>query len=299
MRVLVIGGTGFIGKELCKELKAGGHEVLILARNVIKTKAVLEKFGQVMEWPKPPMLPDNLGVINAVINLAGESIGEGCWTEAKKQRILNSRIRVTKEIIRAIENKLIAPQVFINASAIGYYGPRADEILTENELAGGDFLAEVCKQWEAEAMQAKDFGVRVAAIRIGVVLGKEGALPKMLLPFKFYLGGPIGTGKQWLSWIHIRDLVRIFRFVLENEISGPVNGTAPEPLTMKEFCQSLGKVLGRPSWLTVPGFSMRLALGEKASLLLYGQRVVPRKVLDQGFEFIFSSPRKALEELLG
>ncbi|EGW39449.1 TIGR01777 family oxidoreductase, partial [Desulfosporosinus sp. OT] len=234
------------------------------------------------------------------INLAGESIGNHRWSKSVKQEILASRIRTTGAIVTAINNHTIRPNVLISASAVGYYGPRQDEEITESEEAGQDFLAQVCREWENETNKVQSNLTRVVTIRIGVVLGIEGALNRMLMPFKFYIGGPLGTGMQWLSWIHIQDLTSMVRFIVENEeVNGPVNASAPESVRMRDFCKVLGEVLNRPSWLPVPEVLLKIALGQMAEMLIHGQRVVPRKILGADFEFRFPKLRSALEDALG
>ena len=213
---------------------------------------------------------------------------------------MTSRIRTTCAIVSAINDRTIQPRVLINASAVGYYGPCQDEEITEIEEAGQDFLAQVCRDWENEAYKAQSDLTRVATIRIGVVLGRKGALNRMKIPFKFYMGGPLGKGNQWLSWIHIKDLTSMIRFVIENqELTGPINATAPDSVTMREFSHVLGEVMNSPSWLPVPTWILKIALGQMAEMLLNGQRVVPNKIIDAGFEFRFSKLKSALENVFG
>jgi uncharacterized protein (TIGR01777 family) len=238
--------------------------------------------------------------IDAVVNLAGESIGSRRWSDSVKQEILASRIRTTGAIVTAINNRTIQPKVLINASAVGYYGPRQDEEITESEAVGQDFLAQICRDWENEAYKVQNDLTRVVTIRIGVVLGNEGALNRMSMPFKCYIGGPLGTGNQWLSWIHIQDLTSMIRFIIEHqELTGPINATAPESVRMRDFCKALGSVLKRPSWLPVPELLLKIALGQMAEMLLHGQRAVPEKILGAGFNFRFPKLRSALEDALG
>jgi uncharacterized protein (TIGR01777 family) len=237
--------------------------------------------------------------VDVVVNLAGESIAKSRWTNSVKQEILASRIKATKALVAAINDGYIQPKVLINASAVGYYGPCGDEEKTEETGAGQDFLAQVCQEWENEAYKVQNPITRVITARIGLVLGAEGALNKMVLPFKIYLGGSLGSGSQWLSWIHINDLTRLIMFMMEyRELSGPINATAPEPVRMKTFCSVLGKVLNRPSWLPVPELMLKIALGEMAEMLLHGQRVVPKKAINAGFEFRYPNLRLALEDVL-
>lgn len=301
MKVLIFGGTGFIGKNLCNELLSAGYKVCIVSRN--PKRADLSGSGvEVIEWNSSAgSLPvELLEGVNLIINLAGESIGNRRWTQSIKEKILDSRVQTTQAIVNAIKQKQVFPKVLINASAIGFYGPHGDEEISESTPAGQDFLAKVCQAWEAEAFKAQALGVRVVALRTGMVIGDEGALARMMTPFRFYIGGPLGTGAQWMSWIHIKDLTRLIRFAAENEnINGPVNATAPEPVKMKEFCKVLGQVMGRPSWLPVPGFLLKVVLGEMSDMLLNSQRILPKKILKEGFLFQFSATKTALKDIIG
>lgn len=301
-KVLVLGGTGFVGKNLCSALVSAGYQVFVLTRNLTKARQVLGNNIKTLVWHGPQSLTPSAALPETeyIINLAGESIGEGRWTRQKKKRILDSRVNTTRTVVNAIKNKTLKPSLLINASAVGFYGPHGDEQLTEDTPAGQDFLARVCRAWESEAYEARALGVNVITLRIGMVLGKNGgALDKMQLPFKFYMGGPLGTGDQWLSWIHLEDLTGSIIYILENgNITGPVNTTAPHPVTMREFCRTLGKVMGKPSWLQVPTTVLRLALGEQADMLLNGQRVIPAKLQDAGYTFKFPTLNQALENII-
>ncbi len=306
MKVAIFGGTGFIGKNLVEELLGYGYQVSIVTRSLDKAEEFLAKNAQgketkAVKWD--PSLPlssvSELKDTEVIVNLAGESIGSRRWTDSVKQEILDSRVRITQAIVSAINDGYIQPHVFINASAVGYYGPSGDTAINESAAVGGDFLAQVCQAWENEANQVKNSGTRVATLRTGLVLGTEGALNKMLLPFKLYLGGPLGSGKQWLSWIHIKDLTHLIKYIIEDrELSGPVNGTAPVPVTMKTFCSSLGEVLERPSWLPVPELALKAVLGQMSEMLLHGQRAIPQKALSAGFEYLFPDLKLALEDVL-
>ncbi len=302
MKVLIFGGTGFIGRNLILELVGAGYEVGVVTRDSQKTgrlgKGVkaIEWDCTAANWPEVDGLED----FNAIVNLAGESIGNRRWSKPVKEQILNSRVQTTRAIVKAIMDKRIRPRVLINASAVGFYGPRGEDEITEKTPAGKDFLARVCRAWEDEAQKARALGVRVVPIRIGVVLGEAGALARMKTPFRFFLGGPLGNGNQWMSWIHVKDLTGLIRFAIEKEnINGPVNATAPEPLRMKDFCQVLGSLMGRPSWLPVPALMLKIVLGEMADMLLNSQRVLPEKIIREGFVFKFSSLKNALGDILG
>lgn len=293
MKVLITGGTGFIGKALSRELTNSGYNVLITTRRRTDSK---EKFT----WNLPALIPsDTMSNIDAVVNLAGESIASGRWTKTRKERIMSSRTNITRALVQSMQNANPKPKVLISASAIGFYGPRGDEFVTEDTPPSTDFLADVCKAWEAEALKAEEMGVRVVPVRIGGVLESDGgALPKMIMPFKFFLGGPIGSGKQWFSWIHRDDITGIIKYALENElISGPANLTAPEPVTNKEFSSALGRAISRPSWLPVPGFIVKLTLGELGDIILTGQRVLPEKALKAGYKFKHPDVDEALRTI--
>ncbi|MCO1603589.1 TIGR01777 family oxidoreductase [Desulfosporosinus nitroreducens] len=302
MNVLIFGGTGFVGRNLIEELLMNGYKVSVVTRNHQKT---VNQFGnkiQVIEWDNIDPLSSiyKFDQIDFVINLAGESIGSRRWTNSVKDEIIASRIRTTGAIVAAINNGTIQPKVLINASAVGYYGLCEDEEITESAEAGQDFLAQVCREWENEAYKVQNTGTRVATIRIGVVLGNEGALNRMALPFRYFIGGPLGNGNQWLSWIHIRDLTSMIRFIIEHqELAGPINAVAPNPVRMGEFSKMLGKVLARPSWLPVPEILLKIALGQMAEMLLHGQRAVPKKVLSADFKYKFPKLKAAIENAMG
>ncbi|WP_088226180.1 TIGR01777 family oxidoreductase [Desulfosporosinus sp. FKB] len=298
MKALIFGGTGFVGRNLTVELLANGYQVYVVTRNPSKTTNTLENGVKVIEWDNhsPLTSMNQLSEIDVVINLAGESIGNRRWSKSVKQEILESRIRTTEAIVTAINNRTIQPKVLINASAVGYYGDCQDAEIIESEKAGGDFLAQVCRAWENEASKVQSDLTRVVTPRIGVVIGSEGALSRMAMPYRFYLGGPLGKGNQWISWIHIQDLTSMIRYLIEHqELTGPVNATTPYPMRMKDFCEILGEVLNRPSWLPMSELLLRIALGEMADMLLHGQRVIPKRLLNAGFEFKYPKLRSALE----
>jgi uncharacterized protein (TIGR01777 family) len=235
----------------------------------------------------------------AIVNLAGEGIADGRWSEERKKSIYLSRINAGKAVIDAITSATVKPKVLIQASGVGFYGPHGDEILTESSAPGSDFLAQVCFDWEASTEAAESIGVRRAVIRSGIVLSNEGgAWPRIVLPFKLFAGGPIGSGKQYWPWIHIDDEIRAIRFLIENEeASGVFNLSAPTPLTNKEFSAKLGKVMGRPSLLPVPDFALKTGFGEMSTVLLDGQRAVPQRLQDLAFDFKFPTAEAAFQDL--
>lgn len=294
MKVFVIGGSGFIGSALTRELSGAGHEVVISTR---KETALQNK----LTWTPPDLIPpDTISKFDAVINLAGENIFSERWTSAKKERIRSSRVDTTKALVESMGASMKRPDVLINASAIGYYGPHGDEDVNERTPPGGDFLAGLCEEWEAAALQANKLGIRVVIPRFGIILGEGGgALSKMLGPFKAFVGGYIGSGKQWMSWVHIDDITGFIRYALENKsVSGPFNVTAPGPVRNREFGSALGKVLGRPAFFPVPALALKLALGEFGDVLLTGQRVVSGKALKAGYIFKYTDVNDALKAIL-
>lgn len=294
MRILITGGTGFIGRPLTQHLMARSHEVVVWSRDPDAARARLPDGAEVVG------APEEAGGIDAAVNLAGENLGSGRWTATRKQRFLESRLHVTQRLVEALRTGGV--KRLVSASAIGYYGSRGDEVVTENDppapkLQGG---LDICAAWEAEACRAEDFGAAVARVRIGLVLHPEGGgLQQMLTPFRFGIGGPMGSGKQWWSWIHRHDLVRLFAFLVENEATGAFNGTAPNPLTQRDFARVLGRVMRRPSFMPTPGFALKLALGDMAELLTKGQRVMPKRTQEAGFTFEFPELEAALRDLLG
>ena len=303
MRVLITGATGFIGRALCERLH-DGYEIIALSRNATRAQQSLGHLARVLQWDAktPAGWAAQADGALAIINLAGENIGSGRWTKSKKHRILWSRLDAAKAIVEAVKQANEKPKVIIQASAIGYYGSRRDEQLDETSQAGQGFPANVCQRAESFEGKIENLGVRFVAIRTGLVLGpKGGALDKLAKPFRFYLGGHIGSGSQWVSWISLDDELAAIEFLIENEhLHGVFNLTAPQPVTMKEFSKILGRVLKRPVWLPVPGFVVRLALGEMADkLLLSGQRVLPKRLLEAGFQFNYANVENALDAILG
>ena len=295
---LITGGSGFIGKALVPALLESGTKITILTRQPEETK---RQFNQAVSVISDLSELGPQDRFDSVINLAGFGIADKRWSDAIKQTIIDSRINTTAALIEYLKHAEIKPEVFVSGSAIGVYGLRDDQIL--DETAGGDdsFSSQLCQQWEAEAKQAEALGIRVCYLRTGVVLGKNGgALSKMLPPFKFGLGGPMGSGKQWMSWIHRDDLVGIIMHILSNKtIQGAVNGTAPTPVTNKEFSSKLGKALKRPAFIPLPAFVVKLLMGEMGEeLLLCGQRVVPAKAQAAQYSFKYPDLESALREIL-
>jgi len=302
MRVLISGVTGFIGTRLAETLARQGHEVWGLSRNPESARKKVPQLSDAFAWnPMTQQPPANaLTDVDALVHLAGETV-TGRWTEKKKQRIRDSRVLGTRNLVAGLESSKRRPPVLVAGSAIGWYGDKGDKKLTEEMKPGRDFLAETCERWEAEADRAERLGVRVVCVRTGIVLGPGGgALQAMLLPFKLGAGGPLGSGKQWWSWIHRDDLVAIMQLAIENDaMRGPYNGTAPEPVRQKEFAKVLGKVLHRPAFMPAPAFALKLVLGGFSSELLGSKRVLPQGVQRQNFEFAHPQLEGALRDILG
>jgi uncharacterized protein len=301
MRIVITGGTGLIGGALARDLAAAGHDVVILTRNVAKS-GPLPLGARAAQWDAKTAAgwADLLNGDTAIVNLAGESIGTGRWTAAKKRRIRESRVESGRAVLAAIRQAAEKPRVLLQGSAVGYYGRSGDEIATESHPPGEDFLARVCVDWEASTDEVESIGVRRVVLRTGVVLSDAGgALPRMALPFRLLAGGPLGNGRQWFPWIHIADEVAAIRFLLEREDArGPFNLTAPRPFTNRGFSRVLGKALHRPSLMPAPAFALRLVLGEMADMLLYGQRAVPHRLLERGYVFRHPEALGALRDLL-
>lgn len=299
MHIVISGGSGFVGKELQKYLIDKGHQVTILTRS-LEGKQGLDGV-KIVEWMNKGNRPEaELAHVDAIVNLAGESISGTRWTKTKREKILSSRINTSKEINRIISNLEKKPDVLIQASAVGYYGMSEDEIFTENSSSkANDFLATVVKEWELEAEKVQSLNVRTVFTRFGVILGNGGALPLMVLPYKFGIGGTIGSGKQWVPWVHIEDAVQmIAHAIIHPDIHGPMNITSPNPVRMKEFGHTVSKVLTRPHWLPVPSFLMKLGLGEMSDMLLKGQNVLPEVAIKHGYTFAFPHLTVALENIL-
>ncbi len=300
MRVIITGGTGLIGTALTKLLSSNNHEIFILTRR-FPDNPKLRAGVQHVQWDAATAegwghLVDGA---DAVINLAGEGIADGRWSEERKRRIYASRVNAGKAVMEAITAAATKPKVLIQASGVDYYGPHYDEILTEDAAPGSGFLAQVCFDWEASTAEAERLGVRRAVIRSGVVLSNDGgAWPRIVLPFKLFAGGPIGSGNQYWPWIHIDDEVQAIRFLIDNEnASGAFNLSAPAPLTNKEFAVTLGKVMGRPAFFPVPSAALKIAFGEMSTVLLDGKRAVPHHLLELGYSFKYPTAEAAFRDL--
>jgi uncharacterized protein (TIGR01777 family) len=307
MRILITGGTGLIGRALSANLAADGHEVVVLSRSPERAKdlpdRVRAEFWDARTADGWAHLADGA---NAIVNLAGANLAGSSfipsrWTAERKRIIRESRTQAGQAVVEAVKQAGTKPGMVIQASGVGYYGFTGDERLTEDAPPGDDFLAQLAsRDWEPSTEAVESMGVRRAIIRTGAVLDrKEGALPRLLFQYRLFVGGPIGGGRQWLSWIHPADAVAAIRYLIERqEASGPFNLTAPEPKPNAEFGRALGRVMGRPSFVPIPGLPLRLALGEISSVVLEGQRVIPRRLLDLGFEFRFPMAEAALKDVL-
>jgi uncharacterized protein (TIGR01777 family) len=294
MHHLITGGSGFIGSALCRSLVADGHRVTVLTRDIGRARRHV---------PEAVSLIDRLDFaedVDAVVNLAGENLAGGRWTAARKHEFLGSRIGTTKRLLDWIGRQARAPAVLVSGSAVGWYGPRGDDELDEDAGLGSDFSAHLCRDWEAEAVKAEALGVRVCRVRTGIVLGVDGgALKQMLLPFRLGIGGRMGSGRQWMSWVAREDLVALIRWLVEHDNArGAYNGTAPAPVTNAQFARTLGAALHRPALLPTPAFALRLLFGEMSDLLVTGQRVVPKRALVEGFAFMHPELGSALPAVL-
>lgn len=306
MRVVITGGTGLIGRDLARAMGAQGHDVVILTRNPRKA-GNLPPGVHAAGWDGKTAagwggLLD--GEDTGIVHLAGESIAEGRWTDEKKRRIRDSRVESSRAVVEAIRQAAVKPRVLLQGSAVGYYGPRGDEVVTEDDPPGRDFLSAVCVEWEESSREAEALGVRRALLRTGIVLSPEGgALPKLLLPYRLLAGAPLGSGRQWFPWIHAEDEVAAIRFLLKrDDAQGPFNLSAPNPVTNRQLGDALARAVGRPNplqalGLKVPGAVFRAALGEMADSILHGQRAVPKKLLGLGFRFRYPDLQPALADL--
>ncbi|KAA3662269.1 MAG: TIGR01777 family protein [Calditrichaeota bacterium] len=300
MKIVIAGGSGFLGGRLVDSFLQNAHAVTVISRKPQNIKVQLAG-SEIVSWNdlEKNTSGNILSDTDVVINLAGESIGDKRWTKEQKSNLLSSRIDPTDKLVEWVNNSTARPAKFINASAVGYYGNSGGEVLNESSLAGDDFLAEICVAWEKHAARLDQSHTKLILLRIGVVLDpQEGALQKMVLPFKFFAGGKLGSGDQWISWIHIDDLVAIFNFLINmHEIAGIVNATAPNPVTNSRLTKAIANTLNRPALFPVPAFALKLLLGEQSLLVLNGQRVMPENLLQAGFSFNFPEIDAALDDL--
>lgn len=298
MKILMTGGTGFIGFHLSDFLIQKGHDVTVISRSPEKYQKYKTSKRHFVPWKDD--LSEIISGTDAVINLAGEGLMDQRWNVEIKKRIRNSRIKVTTDLVKGIKKAEQKPAVFLSASAVGYYGDRKNEKIVEETPAGSDFLANLCVEWEHAASKAQEAGVRVAYPRIGIPLEKDGgALSQMVTPFKFFVGGPLGSGKQYFPWIHMQDLCRSFLFVIEEtNFKGPFNVSSPNPVPMKRFAKAVGTALNRPSLFPVPEVALKLVLGEAANSITSSLRVIPRKLLEHGFTFAYPKVLPALIDIL-
>ncbi|WML43058.1 TIGR01777 family oxidoreductase [Neobacillus sp. PS3-40] len=299
MKIAIAGGTGFVGKALVNHLIENNHEVVILTRTLKNNdESGSIKYVQWLEKSANPLV--SLQETDIFVNLSGESINSGRWTEERKKRIVDSRIQTVAEILNIMKRLDRKPLALINASAVGFYGTSEIKMFTEKDAgANNDFLSRLVMEWEDKASDASKLGIRTVLCRFGVILDKnKGALPRMTLPYKAFVGGTVGNGRQWISWIHIKDVVRGILYAIDHDqIQGPVNFTAPNPISMKEFGLTLASVLHQPHWLPVPNFALQLLLGEMSTIVLEGQKVLPEKLLQSGFHFQYPELNKALSNI--
>ena len=305
MKVAITGASGFVGSRLVEKLHTEGNQVVVLTRNLAAAQNVFpdSSFPNVEVIAYTPTQSGSwqqaIASCDGIVNLAGEPIADGRWTAERKQEILNSRKLGTQKIVEAIAIANPKPKVLVNASAIGYYGTSETATFDEASKPGEDFLAQVCLDWEAEAQKVTQLGVRLVILRLGIVLGKGGAIAKMITPFKLFAGGPIGSGRQWFSWIHREDLVNlIIQALTRADIEGVLNATAPNPVRMTELADTMGQVMNRPSWLPVPALALEALLGDGAMVVLEGQQVIPKRTLASGFNYQYPTVKQALEEIL-
>lgn len=302
MRIIVAGGTGLIGSALVDSLAGSGCEVTVLTRYPERHQHLASAGILLQEWDGETAegWGHLVSQVDAIVNLAGAGIADGRWTTTRKEQIRESRVKAGQALVTAIRNAETVPSVLIQSSAVGYYGPAGDRTVDEQASPGTDFLAGVCVDWESSTEAVEAIGVRRVVIRTGVVLSANGgALPRMTLPFRLFAGGPLGNGRQYFPWIHIADEVAAIRFLLENEqASGPYNLAAPNPPTNREFVRDLGRAMGRPSFMPTPSFALKMLFGEMSTVLLDGQRAVPSRLQEAGYEFVFPEAVAALRDLL-
>ena len=297
MNILLTGGTGFIGRQLCHSLQNNAHQLTVFSRQPETVHDICGKNVQAINSLDTLNPADHF---DAIINLAGAGIVDQRWSRKRKQTLIDSRIKVTEQLINFIARSQLKPEVIISSSAIGYYGNQGSKKVAEQAPARNDFAHQLCAQWEAAALQAKKYNTRVCIIRTGLVIGKNGGFISRMLPaFKLGLGGRLGDGKQWMSWLHLSDLIAIIELLLQDKnLQGAFNATSPYPVTNQEMTRKLAKYLNRPALIPVPGFVLKLLLGEMSDLLLNGQRVIPQRLLEANFEYQFASLDQALADVL-
>jgi uncharacterized protein (TIGR01777 family) len=304
MKIAITGATGFVGSRLVERLQEEGHDIVVFTRSADLGRKMFPE----ADFPKVALVEYTplafgawqgaLSGCDGVVNLAGAPISER-WSDEHKQAIVDSRVLGTEKLVEALAQANPKPTVWVNASAIGYYGTSETATFDETSPAAADFLSQVCQGWEAAAQQVKDFGPRLVILRFGIVLGMGGAVAKMLTPFRMFAGGPIGSGRQWFSWIHREDLVNlILKALTDSGMEGTYNATAPNPVRMGDFCKVLGKVLNRPSWLPVPDFVLETILGDGAQVVLEGQQVIPTRTVATGFQYQYTDVKDALIEIV-
>jgi hypothetical protein len=302
MNILVAGGTGFIGRDLLPRLVREGHIVTALTRDPAAVRPRVPGEILLEQWDAKTLGPwvAFLGRVDAVINLAGESTGSKPWTTAQRRKIVDSRLDATTALVQAIRGSSRKPSVLVSASAVGYYGDVPEGHVTEDHQPGAGFLADLCVRWEAAAVSAEESGVRVVRLRTGLVLGeKGGALARMVIPFRLFVGGTLGSGRQWIPWVHRQDVVNVIvRILADRSLRGPLNVVSPAPVRMSEFVREIGHALGRPAWTRVPSFVLKAALGEMSSVVLTGQRAVPAGLLSAGFQFDYPTLPAALQSVM-
>ena len=302
MNIVIAGGTGFVGHHVSQLLLQEGHSVIVLSRNAKKSTPSDAPQVQHIQWDGRTQgaWAQECDGADVVINLSGAPIADQRWTPNRKRELINSRVISTQTLGHAIAGWKTKPHTFLSASGVGYYGNQGATIVDETSPRGEGFLADLCLEWENAAQQIEASGARVLEVRFGMVLGSEGgALPKMMFPFQWFLGGPVLPGTQYVSWIHQQDLARLIHFLItHSSIRGPVNAVAPDAVTMKEFCHALGKAMKRPSWFPVPEFGLKVALGELSTMLTTGQRAQPQKALSAGFSFTYPTIQEALNAII-
>lgn len=301
-KILITGVTGTIGHRVINKLIARGDETIFFSRSIEKAKKEMPNAAKYVKWDykNPKEWKDQLDGVDAVIHLAGANLGAKRWTEEYKKLAYDSRVISTRNLVEAIKSIVKKPNVFICASAVGYYGDRYDEVLSEESLPGDDYMANLCKDWEAEAAEVERYGVRRVSVRTGLVLSKdEGVLKQFLLPFKLFVGGPLGKGRQWFPWIHIDDIVGIYLQAIDNaDLNGAVNAVSPRIVRMNEFAKTFGKVLHRPSIFKIPKFAMKIVAGEVADYAVMSQRISVEKIIEAGYKYKFTKLDYALQEIM-